>query len=309
MNVKKMTDIFNLAFCLVAVLFLFMYPSYCIDSAKDGVTTALYIVLPSLFPFMVLSKYIINNNIHIKVSKIIGKPFEKMFGISKNYAVLFVLGCIGGYPIGAISISQLLKKREITIKDAEILIGFCNNCGPMFVIGTVGTLMLQNTLYGYILYAIHLISVMLCGIIMCRFFKPAKISVPVKSSIHQNSISSVVSSANSMLNIASYIIIFSVISKFVTVSLKKENVVTTIVLCVLEITTGIKNISTTFLNDVLKLSIISASLGFSGFCVLSQCKSVFDEQQISFFKYIISKTIIAALSFVISFITFSIILP
>ena len=266
---------------MIAVSFLFIYPQSCIEAAKDGVTTALYIVLPSIFPFMVLSKFIIARNLHYLASKIIGKPFEFLFGVNRKYAVVFVLGCIGGYPIGAIAINELLKKDEITVKDAEFLLGFCNNSGPMFIIGTVGTLMLNNTSYGYILYIIHILSVILGGIIMRIILRPSIKTCALNTYKNNLSVSnSVTSSASAMINIASYIIIFSVIAKFVTVFLDAKS---------------------------FRALLVLSALGFSGLCVFSQSKAVFENVKFSFSKYIFSKLIIAIISFVTTAITFTII--
>ena len=307
MLTKKLGNIINLILCVVCIYFLLVYPGYCIEAAKDGLTTALYIVLPSIFPFMVISRFIISSGLYYTASKFIGSIFEKAFGIDKQYAAVFLLGCIGGYPVGSIILSDLLNKKEISIKQAEHLVGICNNASPMFVIGTVGTLLLNNTSYGYILYTIHITSVCLCGIIMKAIFRPRFSQKFCRYNVKCNSplTEAVTNSGANMINIASYIIIFSVISKFVTMILKEQNC--SFILCLLEITNGIKYCIESSMPEVIKLSLISFSLGFSGLCVFSQSRAIFGDSQISFSKYFFAKSIIAILSFLTSYVVFAII--
>jgi len=308
MPVRKSGDILNIIICVVSVCFLLMFPAYCIEAAKDGLTTALYIVLPSIFPFMVLSRFTVASGIGYSLSELTGKPFEKVFGINRRYSIAFLLGCLGGYPVGSIVLSDMLRKKEISQKYAEHLAGICNNASPMFVIGTVGTILLNNTLYGYVLYAIHLLCVILCGIIMKHIFHPEKTDCFSQNLKHKSNSplsEAVTSSGINMVNIASYIIVFSVISKFILLLCKKINC--SFILCLLEITVGIRYCASSSLPEILKLSTISFALGFSGLCVFSQSKSVFGDLNISFSKYFFAKSLIAVMSFAVSYFIFSII--
>lgn len=308
MYTKRLGNMLNLAICIASICFLLVYPGYCIDAAKDGLSTALYIVLPSIFPFMVLARFIVSSGLHNILSRFVGKYFENIFGICRKYASVFILGCLGGYPIGAIALNSLLKRNEISREQAQHLVGICNNASPMFVIGTIGTLMLNNTFYGYVLFLIHLSCVFLCGIIMKFTFHPNSSGyVYCKQNPKSNSPLSdaITSSGTNMVNIASYIIIFSVISKFVQLVFKDFNC--SFVLCILEITTGIKYCISSNIPEITKLSLISSALGFSGLCVFMQSRSVFEDLEISFSKYFFAKSLIAILSFIISYIVFTII--
>ncbi len=308
MLTKKLGDIFNSLICISAICFLLIYPMYCIESAKEGLSTALYIVLPSIFPFMVLSRFIISSGLHFTASKFIGKPFEKLFGVDRQYATVFLLGCLGGYPIGSIILSGLLKKQEISKETAEHLVGICNNASPMFITGTVGTLILKSTYYGYVLYAIHLFCVCLCGFIMKIIFKAELTgNITYKKSQKNNFPLSeaVTSSGINMLNIASYIIIFSVISEFIVLLFKNTDC--SFILCLLEITIGIKHCTLSSMPEIIKISMISFALGFSGLCVFSQSKAVFGDLNISFYKYFFAKFLIATLSFITTYFVFTII--
>ena len=78
----------------------------------------------------------------------LGKIFNPfmlpVFGINGNGASAFILGVLCGYPIGAKTAVDLYKNSYISKKEAENLICFSNNSGPLFIIGALGIGMLSS---------------------------------------------------------------------------------------------------------------------------------------------------------------------
>lgn len=95
---------------VLGLLFLFAaFPNVCITGAINGFKTSVFSVLPSILPFMILSKYIIyisngNNKITALCSKI--------FNISPQGMNAVILGSIAGYPAGATLLCDQVKKKE-----------------------------------------------------------------------------------------------------------------------------------------------------------------------------------------------------
>lgn len=56
------------------------------------------------------------------------------------------MGIISGYPIGAKIVTEFRKNGDCSRAEAERLLAFTNNSGPLFIIGTVGVSMFGNTL-------------------------------------------------------------------------------------------------------------------------------------------------------------------
>ena len=61
-----------------------------------------------------------------------------LFNVAPAGATAFVLGIISGFPLGAICAKDLYKAGNLSKPEAERLLTFCNNSGPLFIIGTVG---------------------------------------------------------------------------------------------------------------------------------------------------------------------------
>ena len=66
---------------------------------------------------------------------------------------------------------QLYKQKLCTKTEAERLLAFCNNSGPLFIIGAVGTGLYHSPKVGIMLYASHILSALTIGLLF-RFYKP-----------------------------------------------------------------------------------------------------------------------------------------
>lgn len=62
------------------------------------------------------------------------KPIFNVPGIG---AYAFIMGIISGYPVGAKIVTEFRKNGECSKVEAERLLSFTNNSGPLFIIGTV----------------------------------------------------------------------------------------------------------------------------------------------------------------------------
>lgn len=111
MKIKILTikKIIKLVFTTGLLLAFAAFPSVCIRGAQNGFKTAVFSVLPSILPFMILSKYIIGNS--DENNKFI-RLLSKFFNIPSSgmYAMLF--GSLSGYPTGAALLSDQVKKKD-----------------------------------------------------------------------------------------------------------------------------------------------------------------------------------------------------
>jgi hypothetical protein len=68
----------------------------------------------------------------------------------------FICGIISGYPIGAKSVCDIYARGKISKSEAESLLAYCNNSGPLFVIGAVGVGIYGSLTVGVALYMVHI---------------------------------------------------------------------------------------------------------------------------------------------------------
>ena len=123
------------------------------------------VLIPSLFPFILLSGFVAKSGIASHPPRFISKSTEIIFGVSgSSFAVIF-LSLIGGYPVGAACIKVMLKERLITDKDAKRLCMYCVSSGPGFLVTYIGSVMTRCLRLGFILLVSQILSVIILGVI------------------------------------------------------------------------------------------------------------------------------------------------
>gem|GEM_PF-760082 len=123
---------------------LLLFPDVSAAAAREGVALCLQTVLPSLFPFFVLSSLLVQSDVPRLLSRAMAGVMYPLFGVSGAGASALILGLLGGYPVGARTVAELYGRGEIAREEAEQLLAFCNNSGPGFFLGVCGTAVLRN---------------------------------------------------------------------------------------------------------------------------------------------------------------------
>lgn len=147
---------------------LLFFPDVSAAAAREGVTLCLQTVLPSLFPFFVLSSLLVQSDVPRLLSRAMAGVMYPLFGVSGAGASALILGLLGGYPVGARTVAELYGRGEIAREEAEQLLAFCNNSGPGFFLGVCGTAVFGSTRAGAYLYLIHVGAALVTGVLLRR---------------------------------------------------------------------------------------------------------------------------------------------
>ena len=135
------------------------------DACREALEMCARLLIPSLFPFFVLSGYLNRVGLPGLLGKLLAPFAVQIFGVSGAGASAFVIGLMGGYPAGAAYIADMEHSGSITVREAERLLAFCNNSGPAFIVGAVGLGVYGSVRYGLILYGIHAFAAFLTGLV------------------------------------------------------------------------------------------------------------------------------------------------
>ena len=155
---------------LGSTLALMLYPQESMASARDGLTLCYNVIIPSLFPFFVLSSLVVELGLASYLGRALDPFMRPLFRVSGACASAFALGFIGGYPVGAKTAISLYEKGMCTKTEAERLLSFCNNSGPAFILGVVGAGVFGSGRVGLLLYLAHAAASVCIGILF-RFYK------------------------------------------------------------------------------------------------------------------------------------------
>ena len=135
-------------------------------------------------------------------------------GLPGVCAAPVLMGLLGGYPAGARAAAGLWEDGLITRREAELLLGFCNNCGCAFLYAYVGAGMLQSPRAGLWLIAVHALSALLAGVFLCRLERdrgraPLPCALPAEPPSLSAALSaSVRGAAASMASICAFVVLF-----------------------------------------------------------------------------------------------------
>lgn len=321
---------------LIFLIGLLSFSTINIQAAKDGLILWAEAVVPSLFPFFVASSLLCQTNIISIFGKYLGKLMRPLFNVPGESTIALIIGAISGYPVGAKVVCQLLNQKVINKDEAERLVAFCNNSGPLFIIGTIGIVLYNNKYIGFLLLFTHILSAISVGIIY-KFWSPntynKKIS-KLKNNYNQNNYfkeqdsnsfitfrnfgeilgNSIKSSIQSILQIGGFIVIFSVIlslikstnffnflSSFDTVFSMPNHFFESIFSGILELTNGVKLLSTLNLKT-LNILFTAFLLGFGGVSVLLQVFSIITKEHLSIRPYLIGKILQGIIATVYTYI-------
>lgn len=201
---------------------LVAFPSELTAAARDGVDVAFRVMLPSLFPFFVVSELAVRLGLADGLGKLLAPVMRRLFNVSGSGAAAVVLGFVGGYPVGAKTVIGLYRSGDISKVEAERLLSFSNNSGPAFILGVVGSAVFSSRRTGLALYLIHALSSLLVGIVF-RFRgggssekseAPVRRREPVSTAL----VGSISGGFGSALGIAGYIVFFTVLVRLLFLS-------------------------------------------------------------------------------------------
>ena len=328
---------------ILYLFFLVLFAKSNFNAAKKGITLWANNVVPSLFPFFVAVELLKRTNLIYFLSIKLDKYMKPIFNLPGVASFPFVMGLISGYPVGAKIVSDLYSNNLCTQKEAERMLAFTNNSGPLFIIGTVGCSFYSNTSIGILLLISHILSSICVGIILGiisriksatnKFTANSRQSASVNnfSSLLQDDIkiadlggilgSAIVSAIKSILMIGGFVTIFSVIlsilnnTKILTIiSYFISNIfhinpdyIVGLLTGFLEFTNGLYKIST-INNKMLSINLILSSfiIGFGGISVTLQVLNIISKNKLSIKTYIFGKLLHGTISALFTFLILSI---
>lgn len=287
---------------LLLFIQMLLHPSESLYYAFTGLTLWFQKMIPTLFPFMILSGIMVRMNLTEYFSILLSPLLKPLFRVDGQGAYCIIMGFLCGFPMGARVITDLYVRGKLSHQEAEYLLAFCNNIGPIYftgfvlpVLGLSPSLLLLFGMYG----------IPLCyGIILRRVGENRKnASLQCTGQMHAASSTSpvpAVKSKNSLLaqldesiqsaiegitKLGGYMILFNLLNLFPArcIPMNAPEWILPVCNVLLEITSGISRIGNTMPFLLLVL------LPFGGFSCIAQTYSILKDTDLSIGKYCIHK--------------------
>lgn len=288
-------------------LLLIINPQKSVEYAKNAVNLCQSVIVPSLFPFFVCSGLLIYSGFCEILAKFLQPVMKPIFNVNGSGAAAFVLGIISGYPLGAITACQLYEKSYLSKTETERLLAFCNNSGPLFILGAVGISLYHNPKVGILLYTAHILSAIITGVLF-RFYRKESFTAPISQvNVEDKNFPEIFSavlanSLQSILTVCGAVIFFSVISSiFIDLIPLSENIKSSVI-GIFEFVTGVNAISQSAMPLLEKLVLSAGIVGFAGLSVHIQVMSTVSKYHLNLVPYIVGKAIQGVVSMLLALI-------
>jgi len=327
---------FFLSIIIILTFFMIINPQETVNAARNGFELWYSVLVPALLPFFIAAELLVSMGFAHFLGIILEPIMRPLFKLPGCTSLVVAMGFTSGFPIGAILTRRLYDDNMLTSSEAERVVSFTNNSSPLFILGAVGVGMFNSPVLGCLLAVSHYLANILVGLIW-GFTAPQ--SVPIKKtapkallrealhSLRENKISdspgkllsnSIQNSINNILAIAGFIIIFSVLTrmlsvwgimKFISIFISNifffldlpYQVTYGMGLGLFEITIGSKTIASAVNGEILsKLLAVSIVLAFSGLSIIAQIMGVLAGTPIRLSFYLLSRLIQVGLSLLIT---------
>lgn len=150
---------------LFFIALLLKNPDISIQYVTRGLRLCCTAVIPTLFPFMVLSELLVRTGGGELMGRALAAPMRALFGLSGAGSCAFLLGAVCGFPVGTRAAVMLYDRGLLERSEAERLISFCNYPSSAFMISATGAALWQNRQLGAAMYASVLAAGVIAGII------------------------------------------------------------------------------------------------------------------------------------------------
>lgn len=174
-SMKKFGQLFKASVIYIFPVFALILSLYARETsmaAKNALYLCLDVVIPSLFPFFVLSRLTIPYLSGFNCPKFLKRLIERFFGLPYYTFVPIILGYMSGYPTGAKLARDMFDEGLLDSRQAGRIISVTNNCSPLFMIGTIGAGFFKSVRTGFLLLLIHWVSGLTAAFFMGRIFAP-----------------------------------------------------------------------------------------------------------------------------------------
>lgn len=263
--------------CGLSIIVLILDSETAIDGAKEGIQLCSNAVVPSLFPFFLISNVLTSNMMQLPPKWLI--PIGRWFCIPPGAESLLIPAFLGGYPVGAQCVHTAYASGSLKKADAERLLAFCNNAGPSFIFGMCARLFMDKKDV-FILWGIILFSAW----ITAGFFSVKQTSVSNLPKIPVTWGQAMHKALYAIGSVCGWVILFRILARFLNrwflwVFPAAANIM---LIGILELTNGICSLN--LMEDPAQRFILCAGLcSFGGLCVFMQTASVAKELSIHAF--------------------------
>lgn len=305
----------NLAGIGIVILFAVMLisPKAVFNGASEGLLLWFQIILPTLFPFILITNLLLyTDSIHY-ISGAVGGILCRLFRVSKNGSFAVITGFLCGYPMGAKVTADLLASGYVSEEEGKYLLSFCNNTSPVFILNFIVWKALgAEELVIPSLVILLGVPAMMSFFFRRHFLKGAKRFTNQKTAGYMKKNwnfkivdSCIMDGFETITKVGGYIILFSVILSLME-AMPRQIPLLNYLLPSLEVTNGIVLIGESSLPLSIQYPAMLALTSFGGLCAAAQTQCMIQHTSLSILPYTMEKLVTAAVTSLIALLYISV---
>ena len=311
---KKIYSVFVLTSIFILILNIFLKTEVLTKSIIFSSNLFIKNIMPSLFPMFVISGILVSIGMPEFLGSIFNRLFNKIFKTKGEISFIFFMSMITGFPSSAKYIKDLINKKLINEQDANKALMFTFFSNPLFIINTVGLLFYKDIIIGIYILICHIISNIITGILFRNYNKNYDIKIISKkeaiykfykkintTNFFNLLLNSIKNSIEDLINIFG-VVTFSII--LINIFFTPDNLLKIGLIGLLEMTTGLKYISSLDLSLNLKVILSGFLISFGGFSVHMQIMSILKEKKIKYLPFLISRIISCLITSILLYMLF-----
>lgn len=271
------------------IILFILQPGTAHDGAESGAQLFTHALLPYLLPYIILTQWLLK------------MPVEKHTTSSwRRYLKAYILGSFGGFPVGAVTVSEMVKNGELTRQESGYLLAACHAPGPMFILGFVGTELLGDTTAGWkLLTAIHIANLVFFIFTLVvlknnrRDTETPRVQLGKKET-RSPFLESVKESSNVIILVATTVIFFSSLGTVLTSAISSAftvdlGITKTLLLSIFEMTSGVQSATDHFFTTPVYPFLIAAIISLNGLSIHMQVFVIAKAVNTPLFPYLLSR--------------------
>jgi len=310
---KKIFSSILIMFVLLFIMFEILTSS---SSIMDTVSFSFGVwknnIFPSLFPFFVLSEFLVNYGFVELVSELFKPVMNKCFKVKGVGAFVFIMSLISGFPSNSKYVRELYMNGLINEYEGTKLLTFTHFSNPLFILGTISILFLNNKEIGLLILVCHYLGNIFVGLMFRNYYvsdkEDSKISFKTavlkmhKRRVSNNKSFGEVMSSSLMNGINTLLLIFGVVTLFLVVTTIIDNNINissyyqSILNGIIEMTQGLKYVSLLDIPLKIKGTLSVLFISFGGVSVHIQIISILSDTKIKYFPFFVARVIHACIS-------------
>lgn len=293
---------------IIFIIYILLFPQISVEAAANGLILWYEKLLPSLLPFAILSNILIYSNYLAYLTKYLSKVTQLLFPSSTSGSFVIISGFLFGFPMGSKNCAELVKQRELSNSEANILFIITNNISPVFISSYILCQQLKMPSRILFSYLVLYLPPVVAGILLLRKNKTQTFSHKKTASGSQMNFkiidAGIMNGFETLTRLGGYIMLFSMITSMVSL-LPLPDITKALLAGILEITNGIRELTLSGIAPDYQYVLAMAFTAFGGISGFAQTSSMVKGTSLSMKWYVILKLLFTACSALLAWLVIS----